>query len=176
MQYIFTDGRRQNCRVPLKTLEGTLMAGNVKPIPEGYHSVTPYLYVKGAAKALEFYKQALGATEKFRMPMADGRVGHAEISIGDSVVMLADEFPERNVRGPQTLGGVCSSLMIYVEDVDATGQRFLTAGGKVQRPIQNQFYGDRSGTFEDPFGHVWVISTHIEDLSPEEVARRAPKE
>ncbi len=152
------------------------MAGNVKPIPEGYHSVTPYLYVKGAAKALEFYKQALGATEKFRMPLADGRVGHAEISIGDSVVMLADEFPERNVRGPQTLGGVCSSLMIYVEDVDATGQRFLTAGGKVQRPIQNQFYGDRSGTFEDPFGHVWVISTHIEDLSPEEVARRAPKE
>jgi len=97
------------------------MAGNVKPIPEGYHSVTPYLYVKGAAKALEFYKQALGATEKFRMPMADGRVGHAEISIGDSVVMLADEFPERNVRGPQTLGGVSSSLMIYVEDVDARG-------------------------------------------------------
>jgi len=90
--------------------------------------------------------------------------------------MLADEFPERNVRGPQTLGGVSSSLMIYVEDVDATGQRFLNAGGKVQRPIQNQFYGDRSGTFEDPFGHVWVISTHIEDLSPEEVARRAPKE
>ena len=97
------------------------MAGNVKPIPEGYHSVTPYLYVKGAAKALEFYKQALGATEKFRMPMADGRVGHAEITIGDSVVMLADEFPERNVRGPQTLGGVSSSLMIYVEDVDARG-------------------------------------------------------
>src|SRR5437016_1925673 len=92
------------------------MAGNVKPIPEGYHSVTPYLYVKGAAKALEFYKQALGATEKFRMPMADGRVGHAEITIGDSVVMLADEFPERNVRGPQTLGGVSSSLMIYVEE------------------------------------------------------------
>ena len=152
------------------------MAGNVKPIPKGYHSVTPYLYVKGAAKALEFYKKALGATEKFRMPMADGRVGHAEISIGDSVVMLADEFPERNVRGPQTLGGVSSSLMIYVEDVDATGQRFLNAGGKVARPIQNQFYGDRSGTFEDPFGHVWVISTHIEDLSPEEVARRAPKE
>ncbi len=152
------------------------MAGNVKPIPQGYHSVTPYLYVKGATKALDFYKQALGATEKFRMPMADGRIGHAEITIGDSVVMLADEFPERNVRGPQTLGGVSSSLMIYVEDVDATAQRFIKAGGKVQRPIENQFYGDRSGNFEDPFGHVWTISTHIEDLSPEEVARRAPKQ
>ena len=152
------------------------MAGNVKPIPDGYHSVTPYLYIKGAAKALEFYKKAFGATEKFRMPMADGRVGHAEIMIGDSVVMLADEFPERNVRGPQTLGGASSSIMIYVEDVDATAKRFLDAGGKVQRPIQNQFYGDRSGNFEDPFGQLWTISTHIEDLSPEEMARRAPKQ
>src|SRR5438034_3210408 len=107
MQIYFYRRAAAKCCV-LKILEGTLMAGNVKPIPEGYRSVTPYLYVKGAAKALEFYKQALGATEKFRMPMADGRVGHAEISIGDSVVMLADEFPERNVRGPQTLGGVSS--------------------------------------------------------------------
>src|SRR5438128_341510 len=131
------------------------MAGNVKPIPEGYHSVTPYLYVKGAAKALEFYKQALGATEKFRMPLADGRVGHAEISIGDSVVMLADEFPERNVRGPQTLGGVCSSLMIYVEDVDATGQRFLIAGGKFSGPSRTSFTATapaRSKILSDTFG------------------------
>ena len=149
------------------------MAGNVKPIPQGYHSVTPYLYVKGATKALDFYKQALGATEKFRMPMADGRIGHAEITIGDSVVMLADEFPERNVRGPQTLGGVSSSLMIYVEDVDATAQRFIKAGGKVQRPIENQFYGDRSGSLLDAWGNHWYIASHMEDLTPEEIAERA---
>ena len=152
------------------------MAGKVKPIPEGYHSVTPYLYIQGAANALEFYKKVFGATEKFRMPMNDGRIGHAEIQIGDSVVMLADEYPEMGVRGPQSIGGTSASLMVYVEDVDAVAERFVAAGGKVQRPIKDQFYGDRSGTFEDPFGHVWTIGTHVEDVSPEEMERRAPKD
>jgi PhnB protein len=151
------------------------MAANVKPIPEGYHSVTPYLYVKGAANALEFYKKAFGSTEKFRMPMPDGRIGHAEIQIGNSIVMLADEHPEMGVRGPKSIGGASSSLMVYVEDVDAVAARFISAGGTVQRPIKDQFYGDRSGTFEDPFGHVWTIGTHVEDVSPEEMERRAPK-
>lgn len=152
------------------------MAGNVKPIPEGYHSVTPYLYIKGAASALEFYKKAFGAIEKFRMPMNDGRIGHAEIQIGDSIVMLADEHPEMGVRGPQSIGGTSAGFMIYIEDVDAVARRFVAAGGKVKRPIKDQFYGDRSGTFEDPFGHTWTIATHVEDLSPEEMERRAPKD
>ena len=151
------------------------MAGNVKPIPEGYHSITPYLYIKGAANALEFYKKVFGGTEKYRMTMEDGRLGHAEIKIGDSVIMMADEYPERNVRGPQSLGGTSVGLMVFVEDVDAVANRFVAAGGKVERPVQDQFYGDRSGTFADPFGHTWTIATHKEDLSPQEIERRAPK-
>jgi PhnB protein len=145
----------------------------VKAIPEGYHSVTPYLIVKGAAEAIEFYKAALGATELFRMQSPGGQIGHAEIKIGDSQIMLADEHPDMGYVGPQTLGGSPVSLMVYVEDVDAVAARTRAAGAKVLREVQDQFYGDRSGTFQDPFGHVWTISTHKEDLTPEEMDRRA---
>lgn len=145
----------------------------VKPIPEGYHSVTPYLIVKGAARAIDFYKQAFGATELMRMEGPDGTVGHAEIKVGDSPLMLADEHPEMGYRSPQTLGGAGISLMVYVDDVDEVFPRAISAGAKELRPIQDQFYGDRSGTLEDPFGHVWTISTHKEDLSNEEMLRRS---
>jgi PhnB protein len=144
----------------------------VKPIPDGYHSVTPYLIVSGAAQALEFYKEAFGAVELFRRPRPDGRVGHAEIRIGDSIVMLADEYPEMGARSPKTLGGAGFGLMIYVPDVDTAFPRAVTAGAKVLRPLKNQFYGDRSGTVEDPFGHSWTIATHVEDVTPEEMDRR----
>lgn len=149
------------------------MSSNVKPIPEGYHSVTPYLIVKGAAKAIEFYKQAFGATERIRMAQPDGRVGHAEIQIGDSRIMLADEFPERNIVGPETLGNTPAMIHLYVEDVDAVAKQALATGAKEIRPVQDQFYGDRSGMFADPFGHKWNISTHKEDLSAEEIGKRA---
>ena len=144
----------------------------VKPIPEGYHTATPYLCVKGAAEALTFYKKAFGATEIMRMDGPDGKIGHAEIKIGDSPIMLADEHPEMNFRSPKTLGGSPVSLMLYVEDVDAFAAKAVEAGLKVLRPVTDQFYGDRSGHFEDPFGHTWAISTHKEDVSPEEMARR----
>ncbi len=149
------------------------MSGNVKPIPEGYHSVTPYLIVKGAAKAIEFYKQAFGANEILRMGQPDGRVGHAEIQIGNSRIMLADEFPELDARGPESLGGTPVMIHLYVEDVDAMAKQALAAGAKELRPVKDQFYGDRSGMFADPFGHKWNISTHKEDLSDEEIRRRA---
>jgi len=152
------------------------MAGNVKPIPEGYHSVTPYLVIDGAAAAIEFYKKVFGATEKYRMTMPNGRLGHAEITNGDSVVMLADEHPEQGHRGPKSLGGTAVGLMVYVENVDSVAPNFVANGGKILRPVQDQFYGDRSGTFEDPFGHQWTVGTHKEDLTPEEIERRAPKE
>jgi PhnB protein len=145
----------------------------VKPIPDGYHSVTPYLYVKGAARAIEFYKRAFSAVERMRINQADGRVGHAEIQIGDSIIMLADEFPEMDARSPQSLGGSPVSIHLYVEDVDAVFGQALAAGAEVKRPIANQFYGDRLGGIQDPFGHTWWISTHKEDLSPEEIERRA---
>jgi PhnB protein len=145
----------------------------VRPIPKGYHSVTPYLVMQGAAKALDFYKQAFGAVELFRMPGPDGHIGHAEIKIGDSPVMLADEMPQMGFRGPKAIGGTPVSLMIYVENVDAVFPRAIAAGAKELRPVKDQFYGDRSGTLEDPFGHVWTISTHKEDLTPEEIGRRA---
>jgi PhnB protein len=145
----------------------------VKPIPDGYHTITPYLYIRGAAGAIDFYKRAFGAVELFRMPMPDGRIGHAEIQIGNSVVMLADEHPEMGARSPQTLGGASSGYMIYVEDVDAQFPKAVAAGAKVQRPLKDQFYGDRSATVEDPYGHVWTISTHKEDVPPDEMARRA---
>src|SRR5262245_28557072 len=147
------------------------MAG--QPVSAGYHSITPYLIVKGAARALEFYKKAFGATELMRMGGPDGQIGHAEIKIGDSHLMLADEFPDMGFRGPQALGGTPVGLVLYVEDVDAVAARAVAAGAKVLNPVKDQFYGDRSGTFTDPFGHVWTISTHKEDLSPEEVRRRA---
>ncbi|TAM84010.1 MAG: VOC family protein [Acidobacteria bacterium] len=149
------------------------MSSNVKPIPEGYNSVTPYLIVKGAAKAIEFYKQAFGATETLRMPQPDGRIVHAELKIGDSTIMLADEFPERNIRGPESLGGTPVMIHLYIDGVDAVAKRAVALGAKEIRPVQNQFYGDRSGIFADPFGHQWNISTHVEDLSPEEISNRA---
>lgn len=144
-----------------------------KPIPDGYHSVTPYLVVKGASRAIDFYKQAFGATELLRMDGPEGSIGHAEIKIGDSPVMLADEHPQMGFRSPQTLGGAGVSLMIYVEDVDEVFPRAIAAGAKELRPVQNQFYGDRSGTLEDPFGHVWTISTHVEDVPEDEMLRRS---
>ena len=145
----------------------------VRPIPDGYHAVTPYLIVEGAARALDFYKDVFGATEQMRMAGPAGRVAHAEIRIGDSVVMLADEVPDMGYRGPKGYGGSAVSLMVYVDDVDATFQRALAAGAIERRAVQNQFYGDRSGTLEDPFGHIWTVSTHVEDLTPQEISQRA---
>jgi PhnB protein len=145
----------------------------VKPIPEGYHAVIPYLSIKGAADAIEFYKKAFGAKELMRMAQPDGRVGHAELQIGDSKVMLADEHPEMDFRGPRSIGGSPVMLHLYVEDVDTVVGRAVANGAKVLRPIQDQFYGDRSGTLADPYGHLWHVATHKEDLSPEEIGRRA---
>ena len=145
----------------------------VSPIPEGYHSVTPYLVMKNAAAAIKFYKKAFGAVELLRMAAPGGKIGHAEIKIGDSPVMLADEYPDMGFKGPESLGGTPVSLMVYVDDVDKIYPQALSAGGKEVRPLQNQFYGDRSGTLTDPFGHVWTISTHVEDVSEEELAKRA---
>jgi PhnB protein len=142
-------------------------------IPEGYHSVTPYLIVKGAADAIDFYKRAFGATELMRMPTPEGRIGHAEIRIGDSAIMLADEYPEMGYRSPQTLGGAGVSLMVYVDRVDETFKQALANGAKELQPLKDQFYGDRSGTLQDPYGHVWTIATHVEDIPPEELERRA---
>jgi len=144
-----------------------------KAIPDGYRTATPYLIVKGAADAIEFYKRAFGATEILRMADPQGRVGHAEIEIGDSVIMLADEHPAMGYRGPRSLGGSSVSILLYLEDVDSVFERALKAGAKAQRPVANQFYGDRSGTLEDPFGHVWTVATHVEDVAPEEMKRRA---
>jgi PhnB protein len=144
----------------------------VKPIPEGYHTVTPYLIVSGGAKAIDFYKRALGATEKLRLEGPDGKIGHAEIQIGDSVVMLADEFPEMGAKSPQSIGGTPVGICLYVENVDSRFEQAVKAGAKIERPLQDQFYGDRSGTVVDPFGHKWTIATHIEDVSEEELSRR----
>jgi PhnB protein len=145
----------------------------VKPIPEGYPQVTPYLHVDGASAAIEFYATVFGATERMRMPEPDGRIGHAELQIGESLIMLSDEYPELGVRSPKALGGTSVTMSVYVEDVDGVFDRALQAGATVLRPIQDQFYGDRSGTLEDPFGHRWSVATHIEDVPPEELAARA---
>jgi PhnB protein len=145
----------------------------VKKIPEGYHSVTPYLIISGATEGIEYYKKAFGATEMMRMPGPDGKIGHAELKIGDSPIMLADEFPEMGYKSPTSLGGSPVSLMIYVDDVDTTFAQAIAAGGKEQRPVKDQFYGDRMGTLEDPYGHIWHVATHTEDVSPEEMERRA---
>jgi PhnB protein len=144
----------------------------VKPIPDGYHTVTPYLIVRGAAAAIDFYKKAFAATELFRMPAPGGKVGHAEILIGNSRIMLADEFPEMDARSPASFGGSPVGLLLYVPDVDALFQRAVAAGAAVKKPLADQFYGDRSATLTDPFGHLWTISTHKEDVSPEEMHRR----
>jgi PhnB protein len=144
----------------------------VKAIPAGYTSVTPYLIIDGAGKAIDFYKRAFGATELMRMGMPDGRVGHAELKIGNAVVMMADEFPERGQKSPSTLGGTSGSIMLYVPDVDSMFARAVRAGAKEVMPVTDQFYGDRSGFLEDPFGHQWTIATHTEDVSPQEMERR----
>lgn len=144
---------------------------SAKPIPDGYHSVTPYLIIDGAAAAIDYYKKAFGAEEVLRMPMG-GKIGHAEVKIGNSHVMLADEFPEMDIRGPKSRGGATSSLMIYLEDVDSAFARAIEAGGTVDRPVEDQFYGDRSGTLIDPFGHKWTLATHVEDVPEEEMQRR----
>lgn len=144
----------------------------VKPIPDGYYTATPYLIVKDAASAIEFYKKAFGATELMRFADPSGKVGHAEIKVGNSPIMLADEFPEMDFRGPQSLGGSPVSILLYVEDVDARFKRAIAAGAKELRPVKDQFYGDRSGTLKDPYGHVWTIATHTEDVPPEEMHKR----
>lgn len=149
------------------------MNTKVKPIPDGFHTVTPYLSVKGAAQAIDFYKRAFGAKERFRMPGPDGKtLGHAEVVIGDSIVMLADEFPQAGNKSPQSLKGTSVSMLIYVEDVDSAFKRAVDAGGKVLMPVENKFYGERSGCLEDPFGHHWTLMTHVEDVSPEEMKKR----
>jgi PhnB protein len=144
----------------------------VKPIPEGYHSVTPYLIIRGAAEGIEFYKKAFGAIELFRFPAPDGKIGHAEIKIGDSPIMIADEYPDMGYQGPQALGGSPVSLMIYVEDVDTVFNRAVEAGATVKEALADKFYGDRIGTVVDPFGHRWHVSTHKEDVSAEEMQER----
>ena len=147
----------------------------VKPIPDGYHSVTPYLIVHDAAAALDFYKKALGAVELMRMPAPNGRIGHAEIRIGDSPVMLADEHPEIGAKSARTIGGSPVSLMVYVEDVDARVAQAVAAGATLSRPVANQFYGDRTGGVDDPFGYHWYLATHVEDVPPDELEKRAAK-
>ena len=144
----------------------------VKPIPDGYHSVTPYLTVRGAAKAIDFYKEAFAAAEVLRMPMPDGSVAHAEIKIGDSIIMMGEENPAWDARSPQALGGTPTGLMIYVPDCDAVFNRAVAAGATVAKPLADQFYGDRSGTVIDPFGHQWTVATHVEDVEPAELQKR----
>ncbi|HEY9402061.1 MAG TPA: VOC family protein [Pyrinomonadaceae bacterium] len=148
------------------------MTAKTNHIPEGYHSITPYLHITGASRAIEFYKQVFGATEVLRMDAPDGKIGHAEIKIGDSHVMLADEHPDMDVRSPESFGGTPVSLLLYVEDVDALAERALAAGAKMLSPLEDKFYGDRMGKLVDPFGHIWAIATHKEDVSPEEMQKR----
>jgi PhnB protein len=145
------------------------MSPAVKYMPDGFHSITPYLYIDGAAAAIEFYKKAFGAKVVVHMPNPDGKIGHAEIQIGDSHVMLADQNEQVGAYGPKHYGGVPGNLMIYVEDVDSVFKKAVDAGGIVKRPLADQFYGDRNGAIEDPFGHQWFIATHIRDVSPEEM-------
>jgi PhnB protein len=145
----------------------------VKPIPDGYPRVTPYLCVDGAAAAIAFYGEVLGATERMRMAGPDGKVGHAEIQIGDGVVMLSDPYPEMGVKSPKDLGGTPVTISVYVEDVDGVFEQALKSGATALQDVEDKFYGDRSGQFEDPFGHRWSVATHVEDVPPDEMARRA---
>jgi PhnB protein len=149
-----------------------IVSDKVKPIPDGYHALTPYLVMHDAARAIEFYKEAFGATEVMRLDSPDGKVGHAELKLGDSIVMLSDECSEAGQRSPQSLGGTSVGLMFYVEDVDTVVERAVSAGAKLIRPVKDQFYGDRTGGIEDPFGHTWYVATHVEDVTPEEMERR----
>ena len=145
----------------------------VNPIPDGYPRLSPYLCVDGAARAIDFYTAVLGAIEKMRMDGPDGKIGHAELALGDSVIMLADEYPDMGFLSTTRIGGTAVTLHTYVEDVDAVFEKALANGAKSLRPVENQFYGDRSGQFEDPFGHRWSVASHVEDVSPDEIARRA---
>lgn len=147
-------------------------AKKVQPIPAGYHAVTAYLSIKGAGQAIDFYKRAFGAKEIVRIPGPQGSIGHAELKIGDSLVMLADESPDMGFLGPHARGGTTIQLHLYVRDVDATVEKAVAAGAKLTRPIEDKFYGDRAGTIEDPYGHVWYIATHKEDVPPKEMKRR----
>lgn len=146
---------------------------SVQPIPEGYPRVTPYLCVDGAAAAIDFYAAVLGAEERMRMPAPDGRIGHAELTLGNSVIMLADEFPDMEFRSPRAVGGTPVTLHVYVADVDAAFARALARGARELSPVRNEFYGDRTGQFEDPYGHRWSIASHVEDVPPEEMEKRA---
>ena len=145
----------------------------VKPIPDNYPQVMPYLIVDGAKEAIEFYKGVLGATERMRLEGPDGGIGHAELEIGESVIMLADENPGMNIEGPRSVGGTPVTIHVYIEDADAAFERAVQAGAKSLRAVEDQFYGDRSGQFEDPYGHRWNVATHVEDISEEEMSRRA---
>jgi PhnB protein len=145
----------------------------VKPIPDGYPRLTPYLCVDGASAAIDFYSKVFGAKERMRLPGDDGKIGHAELQVGDSVIMLADEYPDMGILGPKSIGGTPVTISLYVEDVDATFKSALDAGATARREPENQFYGDRAGQFEDPFGHRWSIATHVEDVPAEEMERRA---
>ena len=148
------------------------MPAKTKPVPQGYHHITPYLIIKGAAAAMDFYKDVFGATEIMRMPQPNGRIGHAEMKMGDSFIMLADEYPEMDIVSPTTLGNSTVGILLYVDDADATFNKAVSRGAKVNKAMADQFYGDRSGTVIDPFGHKWTIATHVEDVSPEEMERR----
>ncbi len=145
---------------------------NVKPVPQGYRTATPYLIIDGAAKALDFYKRIFGAVEKMRMPSPGGKVGHAEITIGDSIIMLADEHPEIGARSPRAFGGSGVGIMLYVDDVDVTVKNAVAEGAKLVQKVEDKFYGDRTGTIEDPWGHTWHVGTHKEDVSEDEMKRR----
>ena len=144
----------------------------VQPIPDGYPQVTPYLFVDNAQAAIDFYSSVFGATERMRMPGPDGRIGHAELQLGDSLLMVADEFPDMGGRSPRTVGGSPVIVSVYVEDVDSVFERAVQAGATAVRPVETQFYGDRAGQFEDPFGHQWSVATHVEDVPPDEMERR----
>ena len=146
---------------------------SVNPIPEEYPRVTPYLYIDGAEEAIKFYIDVFGATERMRLPGPDGKIGHAELQLGNSVIMLADEHPDMGALSPKTIGGTPFSLSVYVEDVDAVFEKATNAGATPLRKVEDQFYGDRSGMFEDPFGHHWNVASHVEDVPPDEMAKRA---
>ncbi len=153
-------------------MSGVAMS-KVKPIPDDYPRVTPYLCVDGAAGAIDFLVEVFGATERMRMAAPDGRIGHAEVAIGDGLIMLSDEYPEMGVLGPKSVGGTAVTISVYVEDADATFARAIEAGATAEGPVETHFYGDRSGMFVDPFGHRWNVSTHVEDVPPDEMARRS---
>lgn len=148
------------------------MGGTTKPIPEGYATATPYLTIRNAAGAIEFYKRAFDAVEIMRMNSPDGKIGHAEIKIGSSMIMLSDEFPEMEARGPEAIGGTPVLIHLYVDDVDSVVERAVAAGARLLTPVEDQFYGDRAGKLADPFGHIWWVATHKEDVAPDELQKR----